>query len=280
MGTDKALVHLDGRPLAAVAAAALAGAGASEVFCVGGDLAALAAVGLEARPDEHPGQGPLGGVLGALALAAEAVVVVLSCDLPAIDAASVGALVDALDRHREAQVAVPVVEGRRQPVPAAYRRSARSALLASFTTGERALHRALAGLAVVPVAHLDPVRLADVDRPEDLRRYARPVTVPEIDVDELRVHHQAGAPIVDVRQPDEYHEAHVPGAQLIPLAEVPDRLGELPEARPLYLICRSGARSGRAGEFLVTEGYEVVNVAGGTLAWIDAGFPVDTGGAS
>ncbi len=76
------------------------------------------------------------------------------------------------------------------------------------------------------------------------------MTVPEIDVDELRTHHEAGAPIIDVRQPDEYDEAHVPGAQLIPLGEVPERMDELPDARPLYLICRSGARSGKAGEFL------------------------------
>ncbi len=103
------------------------------------------------------------------------------------------------------------------------------------------------------------------------------MTVPEIDVDELRTHQEAGAPIIDVRQPDEYDEAHVPGVQLIPLAEVPDRLDELPEARPLYLICRSGARSARAGEFLAEQGYEVVNVVGGTLAWIDAGFPIETG---
>lgn len=106
------------------------------------------------------------------------------------------------------------------------------------------------------------------------------MTVPEIDVDELRTHHEAGAPIIDVRQPDEYDEAHVPGAQLIPLGEVPERMDELPDAHPLYLICRSGARSGKAGEFLAAQGYDVVNVAGGTLAWIDAGFPVDTGGAS
>jgi len=101
------------------------------------------------------------------------------------------------------------------------------------------------------------------------------VTVPEIDVDELYTHHQAGAAVVDVREPDEYAEAHVPGALLIPLGEVPERLAELPESRPLYLICRSGARSARAGEFLAGQGYEVVNVAGGTLAWIDAGFPVE-----
>jgi len=106
------------------------------------------------------------------------------------------------------------------------------------------------------------------------------VTIPEIDVAELQGLHDRGAAIIDVRQPDEYDEAHVPGVTLIPLAEVPDRVSELPTDQTLYLICRSGARSERAGEFLAGQGFDVVNVAGGTQAWIEAGLPVDTGGAS
>jgi rhodanese-related sulfurtransferase len=105
------------------------------------------------------------------------------------------------------------------------------------------------------------------------------VTIPEIDVTDLEPLHRAGASIVDVRQPDEYDEAHVPGAVLIPLGEVPDRAAELPTDGTIYLICKSGARSQRAGDFLAGQGYDVVNVAGGTMAWIDAGFGVDTGGA-
>lgn len=101
------------------------------------------------------------------------------------------------------------------------------------------------------------------------------MTVPEIDVDELRTLQQAGATVIDVRQPDEYEEAHVPGARLIPLQEVPERLDELPTSGDIYLICKSGARSQRAAEFLEGHGYQVHNVVGGTMAWIDAGFPVD-----
>jgi rhodanese-related sulfurtransferase len=105
------------------------------------------------------------------------------------------------------------------------------------------------------------------------------VSIFEIDVDELQKHHADGAPVIDVRQPDEYDEAHVPGATLIPLDEVPERAEEIPSDRTVYLICRSGARSRRAAEFLVARGYDAVNVAGGTLAWIDAGFDIDQGGA-
>ncbi len=104
------------------------------------------------------------------------------------------------------------------------------------------------------------------------------MTISEIDVDELHVRHAAGAPVIDVRQPDEYEDAHVPGATLIPLAEVPDHVGDLPTDQPVLLICKSGARSMRAAEFLDAQGFDAVNVAGGTLAWIDAGFPVDRGG--
>jgi rhodanese-related sulfurtransferase len=106
------------------------------------------------------------------------------------------------------------------------------------------------------------------------------VTVPEIDVADLQPLHEAGATVIDVREPDEYEEGHVPGAQLIPLQEVPDRLGELPTSGEIYVICKSGARSRRAAEFLAGHGFSAHNVAGGTMAWIDAGLPVDQGAAS
>ncbi len=174
MGTDKALLRVGGRPLASIAADALAGAGAAEVFCVGGDLVGLRAVGLDARADDHPGQGPLGGLITALGLATGEPVVVLSCDMPAIDAATVTILVTALVARPDAQVAAPVVDGRVYPITAAYQRSARPVLVRSFESGERAVRRALSGLVVQPVVELDAARLDDVDRPSDLHRYARP----------------------------------------------------------------------------------------------------------
>ncbi|MGZ4728933.1 MAG: rhodanese-like domain-containing protein [Acidimicrobiales bacterium] len=105
------------------------------------------------------------------------------------------------------------------------------------------------------------------------------MSVSEIDVEALAGLHAAGATVLDVRQPDEYEEAHVAGALLIPLAEVPDRVAEIPAAGPVYVICRSGARSMRAAEWLVSQDIDATNVAGGTLAWIESGRPVVTGGA-
>jgi rhodanese-related sulfurtransferase len=102
------------------------------------------------------------------------------------------------------------------------------------------------------------------------------VDVPEIDVDELD-RRRGGTVVVDVRQPDEYEEGHVPGARLIPLPEVPQRLGDMPAGEQVLLICGTGGRSQRAAEFLRERGRDAVNVAGGTRAWVESGRPVVRG---
>ncbi|WP_233218614.1 rhodanese-like domain-containing protein [Deinococcus arcticus] len=85
---------------------------------------------------------------------------------------------------------------------------------------------------------------------------------------------QAGALLVDVREQNEYDEVRAHGAQLLPLSEFEARHSELPRDRELVMICRSGARSARAGEFLKAQGYtQVVNLAGGTMAWVNDGLP-------
>jgi rhodanese-related sulfurtransferase len=99
------------------------------------------------------------------------------------------------------------------------------------------------------------------------------VKVPEIDVEELDARKDAGAVVFDVREPDEFDNAHVPGAIPVPLATVPDRLTEFPTAGPVYIVCASGNRSRRAAEFLRANGVDAVNVAGGTKAWLAAGKP-------
>ena len=101
--------------------------------------------------------------------------------------------------------------------------------------------------------------------------------IPEIDVDELARRRTDGAVVIDVRQPDEYDEGHVPGARLIPLGEVGQRLDEVPADAEVLVICRSGGRSLKAAEVMAATGRRPVNVAGGTLAWIDAGHPVASG---
>lgn len=104
--------------------------------------------------------------------------------------------------------------------------------------------------------------------------------IPQISIDHLRTDLEEGVPLIDVRQPDEYAEAHVPGAVLVSMVEVPERLGAIPADRPIDIICRSGARSQSVAEFLLGQGYLPRNVAGGTDAWINAGYQVETGSGS
>ncbi|HEX9683631.1 MAG TPA: rhodanese-like domain-containing protein [Acidimicrobiales bacterium] len=99
----------------------------------------------------------------------------------------------------------------------------------------------------------------------------------EIDVDELDRRRNAGVVgLIDVRQPHEYEEVHVPGAVLIPFDQLADRLHELPEGE-LVVICRTGARSAMACEVLTVAGRDATNVAGGTMAWVEGGFESATG---
>lgn len=101
--------------------------------------------------------------------------------------------------------------------------------------------------------------------------------VPEIDVSELDHLRQQGAALIDVREPGEYAEAHVPGAVLVPLGSVTDRLDEVPDTGTVCVICASGNRSRAAAEFYRSQGRDAVNVAGGTKAWIVSGHPVSVG---
>ncbi len=76
--------------------------------------------------------------------------------------------------------------------------------------------------------------------------------------------------VIDVREADEVAEGTLPGAIHIPLGEIPTRIGELDPTKTFLMLCRSGGRSGKASEFLVENGFsDVVNLAGGMLAWAD-----------
>lgn len=86
-----------------------------------------------------------------------------------------------------------------------------------------------------------------------------------------------GPRLIDVREPDEWNAGHVAGAALIPLGQLPARTGELPTRGPIYVMCHSGGRSGRAAAILEEQGYEVTNVNGGITAWRADGFPVVVG---
>ncbi len=85
--------------------------------------------------------------------------------------------------------------------------------------------------------------------------------------------------IVDVREPWEYAAGHVPRAVSIPQADLALRLDEIPEDRAVLVVCRSGVRSHRATAFLRASGrLGAVNLAGGTLGWLGAGYEVEVPG--
>lgn len=75
--------------------------------------------------------------------------------------------------------------------------------------------------------------------------------------------------IIDVREANEYQMGHVPTAKNLPLSNLSDRLSELDSDQEYFLICQSGARSEKACAFLSRQGYNVINVLGGTSAWPD-----------
>lgn len=105
------------------------------------------------------------------------------------------------------------------------------------------------------------------------------MAIPEISIDDLaeKRANDAGLRLIDVREVDEYRSGHVPGAELVVLADVADRVEALRGVDPLYVICRSGGRSMSACELLDAHGVAVVNVAGGTMAWAMSGRDIATG---
>ncbi len=99
----------------------------------------------------------------------------------------------------------------------------------------------------------------------------------EIDVTELESVLATGAPLIDVRESDEFAEVHVPGAVSIPLSEFVARVDEVPADGTVYMICAVGGRSGQAAEYLAARGVDAVNVVGGTMAWMQSGRAVESG---
>lgn len=101
--------------------------------------------------------------------------------------------------------------------------------------------------------------------------------VPEIDLQTFAAAHADGAFVLDVREPFEYVDGHVPGAVLVPMSHVHARLGDLPAGEPVYVICASGNRSKTAASWLRGAGIDAVSVAGGTGGWMSLGRPVVRG---
>ena len=106
-------------------------------------------------------------------------------------------------------------------------------------------------------------------------------TVPQVTVDELssRIEKEPQLQIIDVRRPPEYQSGHVPHAVHAPLATLTETAGHLSvdPTKPTAVICAGGYRSSAATSILKQHGFtNLMNITGGTSAWINAGHPVET----
>jgi molybdopterin-guanine dinucleotide biosynthesis protein A len=174
MGRTKALVEVDGVPMAGRVATALAAVGCQTVVAAGGDADELAPLGLDLVPDVVAGEGPLSGILAVLERFADRDpapdVFIVACDLPYLHPDDLGALVT----HRTADVDVVVAQSRQlEPTCAIWSISALPHLREAFAAGERALYRVLDGLVTVEVGiAVDSVR--NINTPDDLGGYPSP----------------------------------------------------------------------------------------------------------
>jgi rhodanese-related sulfurtransferase len=100
----------------------------------------------------------------------------------------------------------------------------------------------------------------------------------EVSVSEAAAKRDAGALIVDVREPNEWAEYHIPGATLIPLGTLADHLNELPRDKEIIVVCRSGNRSAQGRDILRSAGFkQVTSLTGGVTVWRAQGYPVVSG---
>ncbi|MBI5928007.1 MAG: rhodanese-like domain-containing protein [Chloroflexi bacterium] len=98
----------------------------------------------------------------------------------------------------------------------------------------------------------------------------------EISVSEAAKMRDDGAFILDVREPDEWADFHIPGATLIPLGELASRVDELPKDQNIVVVCRSGNRSQQGRDILRDAGFDkITSMTGGLTEWRSAGYPIE-----
>jgi rhodanese-related sulfurtransferase len=82
--------------------------------------------------------------------------------------------------------------------------------------------------------------------------------------------------VLDVRQPEEWDQVHIPGTTLIPLGELESRLSEVPKDKEVVVVCRSGNRSQQGRDILLNAGFEqVTSMTGGLNDWRSSGYPTE-----
>ena len=101
--------------------------------------------------------------------------------------------------------------------------------------------------------------------------------IDQISVADLKAALDSGSGrLIDVREQHEYDSGHIPGAVWIPMFVVPLRADEFKSTDPVYVVCRTGNRSGQVVTWLASQGISTINVNGGTQMWQHQGFPTET----
>ena len=101
-----------------------------------------------------------------------------------------------------------------------------------------------------------------------------PSQIPSIPIDQI----PPGALLLDVREDDEWAAGHIDGAVHVPMGRIPHQLqldpGPITPDTPVVVVCKVGSRSAQVTAWLLRQGYDAVNLAGGMLAWEGAGRPM------
>ncbi len=174
MGRTKALIEIDGVPMAVRVANALRFAGCASVLGYGGDPDELASLDLPIQADRYPGTGPLGGVLGALEFLDDQDprpdgVFVVACDLPALTGTDLADMIAVAGRRPDCDVVVARTSSI-EPTCAIWRLSAIEQLRRCFDDGERALHVAIRHVESFEV-QVKTAALRNINTPEELGGY-------------------------------------------------------------------------------------------------------------
>jgi rhodanese-related sulfurtransferase len=100
----------------------------------------------------------------------------------------------------------------------------------------------------------------------------------EVSVAQAAEKRDQGAFVLDVREPSEWQQFHIPGATLIPLGELPNRLNEVPKDKEIVVVCRTGHRSAQGRDILLNAGFsKVTSMTGGVTQWQAQGLAIATG---
>lgn len=102
--------------------------------------------------------------------------------------------------------------------------------------------------------------------------------LPRVSLEQARADHEAGRIVlIDIREPKEHATGVAAGARLLPMSQLGQRLGEIPQStdKPVYLICNTQNRSQAVLSGLVEKGYKHVHyVQGGMSGWASKGWPM------